>query len=96
MQFDNFITVGYEQPVSYLWRQQLITQSADGTAYKPHFVKEADLKKRSWNTCLVHWMSSLGVAYSLCRLPLKSVSSAGQNVFVFQLWRLLSAIKCEL
>ena len=42
---------------------------------------------RNW---IVHWISSQHVVYSLYRLPHKSVSSAGQNVYTFQLWQQLS------
>ena len=33
----------------YLRRLQLIMQSANGTAYEPHFAKEADIKEHSLN-----------------------------------------------
>ena len=39
--------------------------SANGTSYELHFVKEADLKQRSYNRCLVHCISSLHVAISM-------------------------------
>ena len=71
---------------SYLQRLQLITQSANGAAYKPLFEIEADLKQSRKNTCLVHCISSLPVAYSLYWLPCIS----GQNVYL--VWQLLSTI----
>ena len=72
---------------SYLLRLQLIWQSAHGTAYKPHFVKEAGLEQRSWNMCLVHCISSLREKCVQCRTKCVCIPA----VMAIAVW-----IKCEM